>query len=124
MTLESRVIAVRDVPAGECVGYGCTWRAARASQIAIVAAGYGDGVPRSLPSGAPVLIAGHRGSLAGRVSMDMLAVDITGLPPIGLGDRVELWGQQLPVEELAIAAATIPYELVCGVSQRVPIELV
>jgi len=124
MMLESKVIALRDVPAGEDVGYGCTWRAPRTSQIAIVAAGYGDGVPRSMPSGAPVLIAGHRGSLAGRVSMDMLAVDITGLPPIALGDRVELWGKQLAVEELAIAAGTIPYELVCGVSQRVPIELV
>jgi len=124
MTLESKVIALRHVPAGECVGYGCTWLAPRASQIAIVAAGYGDGVPRSLPSGAPVLIGGHRASLAGRVSMDMLAVDITGLPPIELGDRVELWGRQLAVEELAIAAGAIPYELVCGVSQRVPIELV
>jgi alanine racemase len=124
MTLESTVIAVREVAAGERVGYGGVWRAQRPSRLAIVAAGYGDGLPRSIPSGAPVLIGGHRAPLAGRVSMDMIAADITGLPPIAVGDRVELWGTNLAVEDLAAAAGTIPYELLCGVSQRVPIELV
>jgi alanine racemase len=124
MTLESTVIAVRDVDAGERVGYGGRWRAPRASRLAIVAAGYGDGLPRGIPSGAPVLIGGRRAPLAGGVSMDMIAVDITELPPVSVGDRVELWGTHLPVEELAAAAGTIPYELLCGVSQRVPIELV
>jgi alanine racemase len=124
MTLESSVIAVRDVLPGEHVGYGGIWTASRRTRVAIVAAGYGDGIPRSLPSGTPVLIGGHRGSLVGRVSMDMIAVDVTELPPVKLGERVELWGPHLPVEELALAAGTIPYELVCGVSQRVPIELV
>jgi alanine racemase len=124
MTLESSVIAVRDVLPGEHVGYGGTWTASRRTRVAIVAAGYGDGIPRSLPSGTPVLIGGHRGSLVGRVSMDMIAVDVTQLPPVQVGERVELWGPRLPVEELALAAGTIPYELVCGVSQRVPIELV
>jgi alanine racemase len=123
MTLESTVIAVREVAAGESVGYGATWRAARPSRIAILAGGYGDGLLRSLPSGAPVLISGRRAPLAGRVSMDMIAVDVTELPPVTVGDQVELWGRNLPVEEVAAAAGTIPYELLCSVSQRVPIEL-
>lgn len=124
MTLESSVIAMRDVLPGERVGYGGAWTAQRRTRVAIVAAGYGDGVPRGLPNGTPVLIGGHRGSLVGRVSMDMVAVDVTDFPPIAVGERVELWGPHLAVEELALAAGTIPYELVCGVSQRVPIELV
>jgi alanine racemase len=124
MTLESTVIAVREVTAGERVGYGGVWRAPRAARLAIVAAGYGDGLPRGIPSGAPVLIGGQRAPLAGRVSMDMIAADITDLPPVSVGDRVELWGTHLAVEELAAAAGTVPYELLCGVSQRVPIELV
>jgi alanine racemase len=124
MTLESSVIALRDVLPGEHVGYGGTWTARRPTRVAIVAAGYGDGLSRSLPSGTPVLIAGQRGSMVGRVSMDMIAVDVTDLPPVRIGDPVELWGAHLAVEELAAAAGTIPYELVCGVSQRVPIELV
>jgi alanine racemase len=124
MTLESTVVAVRRVRRGEHVGYGATWRAERDSQIAILAGGYGDGLLRSLPNGAPVLIGGRRAPLAGRVSMDMIAVDVTGLPPVHVGDRAELWGAQLAVEEVAAAAGTLPYELVCGVSQRVPVELV
>lgn len=124
MTLESTVIAVREVAPGERVGYGGMWRAQRPSRLAIVAAGYGDGLPRSIPNGAPVLIGGHRAPLAGRVSMDMIAVDITELPPVSVGDRVELWGTRLAVEEIAAAAGTVAYELLCGVSQRVPIELV
>lgn len=124
MTLESTVIAVRELALGEHVGYGATWRARRASRIAILAGGYGDGLLRSLPSGAPVVIKGQRAPLAGRVSMDMIAVDVTDLPAVQVGDPAELWGRQLPVEEVAAAAGTIPYELLCGVSQRVPIELV
>ena len=124
MSLESTVIALRSVPAGERVGYGGLWRAPRDSRIAIVAAGYGDGLPRGLQSGTPVLIGAHRAALAGRVSMDMIAADITELPPVAVGESVELWGTRLAVEEIAAAAGTIPYELLCGVSQRVPIELV
>lgn len=123
MTLESSVIAVRHVPRGETVGYGGTWRAERESTIAILAAGYGDGVPRHLASGAPVQFAAGQGALAGRVSMDMIAVDVTGLPGVRTGDRAVLWGTNLPVERVAERAGTIPYELVCGVSQRVPLEL-
>lgn len=124
MTLESTVLAVRTVLPGETVGYGGRWRATRASRIAIVAGGYGDGLPCSLPDGAPVLVDGQRAQLIGRVSMDMSAVDVTDLPGIpAVGAPVEWWGSQQPVEELARHAATIPYELLCAVSQRVPVEL-
>ncbi|HUJ51932.1 MAG TPA: alanine racemase [Steroidobacteraceae bacterium] len=122
MTLMSSVIAVRRVPRGETVGYGAVWAAPRDSIIAIVAAGYGDGVHRSLESGTPVLVAGERAPLAGRVSMDMLAVDVTALGPVQLGAPVVLWGEGLPVEEVARHAGTIGYELLCSVSQRVPLE--
>ena len=123
MTLETSVIAVRRVPRGETVGYGGAWQATRDSTIAILAVGYGDGVPRHLASGAPVQFGAGRATLAGRVSMDMIAVDATGLPEVRVGDRAVLWGATLPVEQVAAQAGTIPYELVCGVSQRVPLEL-
>jgi alanine racemase len=122
MTLESTVIAVREVHPGERVGYGGAWRAARPSRVAIIAAGYGDGLLRSLGNGAPVLIGAQRAPMVGRVSMDMIAADVTDLPGTAVGDRVELWGTRLAVEEMAIAAGTIPYELLCAVSQRVPVE--
>lgn len=124
MTLESTVIAVRDVLPGERVGYGGSWCARRPSRLAIIAAGYGDGLLRSLGNGAPLLIGGRRAPLAGRVSMDMIAADVSDLPGVTVGDRVELWGAGLAVEELAAAAGTLAYELVCAVSQRVPVELV
>lgn len=123
MALESTVLTVRRVPKGETVGYSGVWRAPRDSLVAIVAAGYGDGLPRNLPSDTPVLVAGQRATIAGRVSMDMIAVDVSALPPVNVGDTVILWGEGLPVEEIARHAGTIPYELLCGVSQRVPIEL-
>lgn len=123
MTLESTVIALRDVAPGEPVGYGGAWRAPRPSRLAIVAAGYGDGLLRSLPTGTPVLIGARRAPLVGRVSMDMVAADVTGVPAVEVGDPVELWGARLPLEPLAAAAGSIPYELVCAVSQRVPYEL-
>ena len=124
MTLHSRIIALKDVAAGETVGYGGAWRAPRPIRLAIAAAGYGDGYPRSLSSGAPVLVNGRRAPLAGRVSMDMLGVDVTALEPAArLGDPVVLWGPGLPVEEVAVWAGTIPYELLCGISQRVAVEL-
>jgi alanine racemase len=124
MRLVSTVIAVREVPYGETVGYGGVWRAARESRIAIVAAGYGDGLPRALPNGTPVLVRGQRGALAGRVSMDMIAVDITGIAGVQVGDAALLWGAEMPVEEIAAHAGTISYELLCAVSQRVPLTLV
>jgi alanine racemase len=122
MTLVSSVITVRHVTRGESVGYGGSWVAPRDSLIAIVAAGYGDGVHRSLANGAAVLVNGSRAPLAGRVSMDMLAVDVTGLNGVRVGTPVVLWGEGLPVEEAAQHAGTIAYELLCSVSPRVPLE--
>ena len=92
--------------------------------LAVAAVGYGDGYPRSLDSGAPVLVNGERAGLAGRVSMDMIGIDVTDLqrPPVP-GDAVVLWGEGLPVEEIAVWANTIPYELLCGISQRVAVTL-
>jgi alanine racemase len=124
MTLQSQVIAVKDLRAGERVGYGGAWTAARATRLAIAAVGYGDGYPRSLPSGAPVLVNGERAPLAGRVSMDMIAIDVTDAKRApAVGDPVVLWGAGLPVEEIAIWAETIPYELLCGISQRVAVSM-
>jgi alanine racemase len=122
MTLETSVIAVRRVAHGERVGYGGAWLAPRDSVIAILAAGYGDGLHRSLQSGTPVLVGGQRAALAGRVSMDMMAVDVTGLRDVQVGTPVRLWGPGLAVDEVARHAGTIAYELLCSVSQRVPLE--
>jgi alanine racemase len=123
MTLETTVISTRRVPQGEGVGYGARWRARDDSFIAILAAGYGDGLPWSLPNGTPVLVNGERLPLVGRVSMDMIAVDATRMPSLAVGMRAVLWGPDLPVEEIANWARTIPYELLCAVSQRVPLLL-
>jgi alanine racemase len=120
MRLLSTVIATRDVPAGETVGYGGAWRAARDSRVAIVAAGYADGLFRATDFATPVLIHGQRATLAGRVSMDMMALDVTGIPGVQSGDEAVLFGAGLPVEEVAGHAGTIGYELLCAVSQRVP----
>jgi len=124
MTLQSRVIALKDLEAGEHVGYGGDWTADRPTRLAVAAAGYGDGYPRKLASGSPVLVNGERAPLAGRVSMDMIGIDVSDLArPPQLGDPVILWGEGLPVEEIALWADTIPYELLCGISQRVAVTL-
>ncbi len=120
MRLISTVIAVRDVPGGETVGYGATWRAACRSRVAIIAAGYADGLMRSLPNGAPVLVSGREVPLVGRVSMDMIAVDVTAHPAAAVGDPAVLWGPELPVELVAARAGTVSYELLCAVAERVP----
>ncbi|NIP17042.1 MAG: alanine racemase, partial [Xanthomonadales bacterium] len=101
MQLESRVIALRRIEAGETVGYTRNWRATQPSVIATVAIGYADGYPRHAPNGTPVLVNGHRARLAGRVSMDMISVDVTDIPETRLGDPVVLWGRGLPVNEVA-----------------------
>ena len=119
MTLETRVIAVKDVATGERVGYGGTWVAPRPSRIAVAAIGYGDGYPRSAANGTPVSVNGEPAQLAGRPSMDMLTIDVTGVSRAGVGDRVELWGAEVPVEKVAAAAGTIAYELTCRVGRRV-----
>ncbi|HWJ35167.1 MAG TPA: alanine racemase [Steroidobacteraceae bacterium] len=124
MTLHSHVIAVKDLEVGERVGYGGDWTAQRPTRLAVAAVGYGDGYPRSLASGSPVLVNGERVPLAGRVSMDMIGIDVSGMRTSPkLGDPVTLWGEGLPVEEIAVWADTIPYELLCGISQRVAVAL-
>lgn len=123
MTLTTTVIATRRVARGECVGYGGLWRAPRDSHIAILAAGYADGLLRGLANGTPVVILGRRAPLVGRVSMDMIAVDTTDLPGVAVGTPAQLWGRSLPVEEIAAHAGTLAYELLCGVTQRVAFEV-
>lgn len=119
MTLKSKVIAVRDHHAGEPAGYGASWRSKKDTQLAVVAIGYGDGYPRHAPSGTPVLINGKRYPLVGRVSMDMITVDLGLDHDVQVGDSVTLWGKGLPVEEVALSAGTIGYELLCSVTRRV-----
>jgi alanine racemase len=122
MTLSSRVIAVKDVAEGEQVGYGGDWTATRPTRLAIASVGYGDGYPRSAASGTPILVNGQMASLAGRVSMDMLAIDITeNREAVRVGDPVVLWGEGLPVEEIALWAETNPYTVVCGITPRVTV---
>ena len=120
MTLQSAVIGVRKIAAGESVGYGSRWIAQRPSVIATVGVGYGDGYPRSAVDGTPVLLNGTQASLAGSVSMDMITVDATDLEDVKIGDPVELWGKSLPLAEVAHYAGTISHELVTRVSVRVP----
>ena len=95
---------------------------ARFARIATLTAGYGDGYPRQIVSGSPVRVGASEAKLAGRVSMDMIAIDVGSLPQAAVGDPVTLWGEGLPVERMARCAGTIPYELVCGISQRVAVE--
>lgn len=119
MGLNSVLIAVREVDAGQSVGYGAIWTAPRATRIGVVGIGYGDGYPREPGAGAEVVVGGIRCPLVGRVSMDMLTIDLTQCPQARIGDEVELWGTTLPVEEVATRAATIPWTLLCGVTDRV-----
>jgi alanine racemase len=120
MTLESRLIAVDDRSAGDAVGYGGGYVCPHAMRVGVVAVGYGDGYPRHAPTGTPVLVNGRRCPLVGRVSMDMITVDLTQRPEAKPGDPVVLWGRDLPVDEIAGHAGTIAYELLCGVTARVP----
>lgn len=119
MTLGARIIAIKQLQTGDRVGYGSTWTAPEAMRLAVVCIGYGDGYPREVPSGTPVLINGRRAELVGRVSMDMLTVDLRGHDDARIGDPVVLWGEGLPAEEIAEAAGTIPYTLFCGITARV-----
>ncbi|WP_165680297.1 alanine racemase [Metapseudomonas otitidis] len=120
MTLESKVISVRELPAGQPVGYGARFVTERPTRVGVVAMGYADGYPRHAPTGTPVAIDGQSSRLIGRVSMDMLTVDLTDLPQAGLGSRVELWGSQVSAAEVAMHAGTIPYQIFCNL-RRVPL---
>ncbi|MFI8746164.1 alanine racemase [Pseudomonas sp. NPDC077186] len=120
MTLESKVISLRELPAGEPVGYGARFVSERPTRVGVVAMGYADGYPRHAPTGTPVAVDGQLTRLIGRVSMDMLTVDLTDLPQAGLGSRVELWGKQVLASDVALAAGSIPYQLFCNV-RRAPL---
>ncbi|MGZ8192220.1 MAG: alanine racemase C-terminal domain-containing protein, partial [Methylobacter sp.] len=121
MGLHSRLIAVKPIEKGDRVGYGGSWLCEKATTLGIVAIGYGDGYPRYAKSGTPVLVNGKRVPLVGRVSMDMITVDLVTQPNAKPGDPVTLWGEGLAVEEIAQCANTIPYTLVCGITSRVQI---
>jgi alanine racemase len=120
MCLRSQLIATRLIAAGEAVGYGSQFVAPNAMRVGVVACGYADGYPRHAPTGTPVLVAGQRTRIVGRVSMDMITVDLATLPQARVGSEVELWGDTVSVDEVAQAAGTIGYELLCAVSPRVP----
>lgn len=120
MTLKSRLIGIQDLRPNESVGYGGAYTAARAVRIGVVACGYADGYPRHAPNGTPVLVCGRKARTAGRVSMDMLTVDLTEIPEADIGSPVVLWGEGLPVDDVAAAATTVGYQLLCAVAPRVP----
>jgi len=119
MTLSSAIIGRQTVAAGAGVGYGSCFRAEQAMQVGIVACGYADGYPRHAPPGTPVLVDGVKTRLIGRVSMDMMMVDLTPVPTAHVGSAVTLWGQGLPIDDVAQAASTIGYELMCALAPRV-----
>lgn len=121
MTLTSRIIAVQHLKAGDTVGYGGVYVAHRAARIGVVACGYADGFPRHAPGGTPVRVGAAMTVTVGRVSMDMLCTDITALPDAGVGTAVTLWGEGNPVDDVATAAGTVGYELLCALAPRVPV---
>lgn len=124
MTLQASIIAIRSLAAGESIGYGGTWTSSKNTTIAVVAVGYGDGYPRHAVNGTPVLINGRRVSLVGRVSMDMIMVDLGINSEENIGDIATLWGAGLPIEEVAEYASTIAYELLCNITRRVNVKVI
>jgi len=119
MTLTSRIIAVQELRSGDEIGYGALFRADHSMRVGVVACGYADGYPRHAPTGTPMLVDGQKSRLLGRVSMDMLYVDLSSVTGGGVGSVVTLWGEGMPIEEVATAAGTISYELMCAVTARV-----
>jgi alanine racemase len=120
MTLRSQLVAVQDLKANASVGYGAGYTAARAHRVGVIACGYADGYPRHAPNGTPVLVCGKKVRTAGRVSMDLMTVDLSEVPDAGVGSPAVLWGDALSVDDVAAAASTVGYELLCAVSPRVP----
>lgn len=128
MTLSSRIIGVQELKAGDTVGYGSSFTADGPLRIGIVACGYADGYPRHCSTGTPMLVDGVRTRMVGRVSMDMITVDLTPVPGAGMGSEVILWGRaakgaELPIDEVAQAGGTVGYELMCALAQRVPVAV-
>ena len=126
MTLAARIIGVQQLAPGDTVGYGSSFRADAPMRIGVAACGYADGYPRHCATGTPVLVEGVRTRMVGRVSMDMITVDLTPVPQAGFGSEVTLWGRAgngavLAIDEPARAAGTVGYELMCALAQRVPV---
>jgi len=121
MTLTSELIAVKELRPGDCVGYGCTFTADARMRVGVVACGYADGYPRHAPTGTPILVAGKRTRTLGRVAMDMLFADLSGISGAEVGSAVTLWGEGLSADEVAASAGTVSYEILCAISQRVPV---
>jgi len=124
MTLHTRLIAVNTRKKGDVIGYGADYRCPEDMAVGVAAIGYGDGYPRHVPSGTPVLVNGSKAAIAGRISMDMICIDLRECPAVQVGDEVTLWGEGLPVDEIATAAATISYELLCSVGARVQFDYI
>jgi len=122
MTLTSEIIATQQLRAGEGVGYGLGYKAERPMRIGVIACGYADGYPRHAPAGTPVLVNGKRTRIVGRVSMDMITLDLSGIPEAGVGAPVTLWGEGLSADEVGAAAGTLSYELLCALAPRVPVD--
>jgi alanine racemase len=128
MTLAARIIGVQSLQPGDSVGYGSNFTADAPMRIGVVACGYADGYPRICPTGTPVLIDGIRSRTVGRVSMDMITVDLSPAPQAGVGSEVVLWGRSvqgpvLSIDEVAAQANTVGYELMCALAQRVPVAV-
>ena len=124
MTLSSEIIAVQQLQAGDGVGYGYRYHASTAQRIGVVACGYADGYPRHAPTGTPVCVDGVMTQVVGAVSMDMITVDLTPCPQAGIGSSVELWGEQVKIDQVAKAAGTVGYELMCALAPRVPVTVI
>ncbi|THB84681.1 alanine racemase [Pantoea allii] len=124
MTLSSEIIAVQQLQAGDGVGYGYRYHASTAQRIGVVACGYADGYPRHAPTGTPVCVDGVMTQVVGAVSMDMITVDLTPCPQAGIGSAVELWGEQVKIDQVAKAAGTVGYELMCALAPRVPVTVI
>jgi alanine racemase len=122
MTLRSQIVAIRSVEANDTVGYAASYTASRTHRVGVVACGYGDGYPRHAPNGTPVLVDGRKARIAGRVSMDLITVDLSEVPDAHVGSPVVLWGEGLPVDDVAAAASTVGYELLCALAPRVRVH--
>jgi alanine racemase len=121
MTLESEIIGIQQIGPGDAIGYGSRFIADQPMTIGVVACGYADGYPRHAPNGTPIVVDGLRTRIIGRVSMDMITVDLTDIPTARVGSKVTLWGDGLPIDEVATAAGTIGYELMCALAPRVQV---
>jgi alanine racemase len=124
MTLESEIISIKECKKGDAVGYAGAWTCPEDMPVAVIACGYGDGYPRHAPTGTPVMVAGQKTQLIGRVSMDMITVDLRGINNAEVGSAVELWGSEISIDEVAKRSETIAYELLCGITARVSRKVV